>query len=252
MALTIQSLERGLDILTVIGKSGSPLSLVEIAEQFTIDKSSVFRLIKTLEGKGFVTQDKETKKYTLGHRVLELSGYFSESNAIERLIRPILKSVALRTHQNTHLAVIERQEVVFIAVEQPRDKVTLNLAVGTREPAGVTALGKALMAFQAEEETRALVAAMEFKQYTDRTIIGAKEMLIELDRVRKERVAYDREEYKTGIACIASPVMDHRRRAIYSIGISGPKELIIPHLDDYGAIVKQAGQEASLLMGYTE
>ena len=252
MASTIQSLDRGLEILLIIGKSGKPLSLNDISEHFSLDRSSVFRLIQTLMKKGFVVQESETKRYALGFRVLELSGYFTEYGNIERLMRPILRRVATHTHQNTHLAILDGAEVVFIAVEQPRDKITLNLSVGNREPVAVTALGKALMAFMEDDELRRFAGTIRFRRYTGSSVMTRAALLEELGKVREERVAFDLEEYKKGIVCVAAPVMDHRRKIVYSMGISGPKELIMPHLDEYGHAVRDAGIEASSLMGCPE
>lgn len=246
---TIQSLERGLEILSIIARTGSPMSLNDIAAQFTIDRSSVFRLINTLVKKGFVQQDEETKRYTLGYKVLELSGFFNEHSNIERLIRPILKRVVAATHQNTHLAVLDHSEVVFLAVEQPRDRITLNLSVGNREPTIATALGKAMLAFMDDGELDDILSKARFIKYTDNTIETPEKLMEVLKHARINRVAYDNEEYKPGIVCVAAPVLDHRKHALYSIGISGPRDLIQPHWEEYSKIVKDAGLEASALLG---
>jgi len=246
---TIQSLDRGLEILSIIARSGSPMSLNDIAGHFAIDRSSVFRLINTLVQKGFVQQDEETKRYSLGYKVLELSGFFNEISNIERLIRPILKRVVSVTHQNTHLAVIDGQEVVFLAVEQPRDRVTLNLSVGNREPLIATALGKAMLAFADEDELASVMDRANFIKYTENTIETPEKLKEVLKHVRINRVAYDNEEYKPGIVCVAAPVLDHRQHALYSIGISGPADLIRPHWEEYSRIVRDAGMEASGLLG---
>jgi len=249
---TIQSLERGLIILDIIGKAGRPLLLNEIAEHFTIDRSSVFRLIGTLAKNGFVIQDPETKRYAIGYRVLELSGCLSSQSYIENLMRPIMKRIVAATGQNTHLAVLDRTEVVFIAVEQPQDPVTLNITVGTREPAVVTALGKSLLAFSEPSELNALLAAAEFIPYTTKSIASAVELRKDLEAVRADLVARDDEEYRPGIICFAAPIFDHRDQACYSIGISGLRDAIRPHANDYQAIVMRAGAEASALMGHAQ
>ncbi len=248
---TIQSLERGLNILIILGNARSPMTLNEIAEHFSIDRSSVFRLIGTLVSSGFVRQDAETKRYTLGYRVLELSGAFSEQSHIESLIRPIMKSVCEATKQNTHLAVLDGSDVVFIAVEQPRDAVTINIAIGTREPSIDTALGRAILAFLQGNALDRTLDGARFTRYTSRSVTDAGELRLILDRVRKERLASDDEEFKPGIFCFAAPIFNHRRETIFSIGISGPVERIKPHSRSFGEIVKKAAIEASGLLGYS-
>ncbi len=248
---TIQSLERGLKILTILGSSDQPLSLNEIAGHFAIDRSSVFRLISTLVKNHFVQQDAETKKYTLGFRFMELAGSFNEQGKIESVIRPIISRICAATKQNTHLAVLEGADVVFLAVEQPRESISVNIAVGTREPAVATALGKAILSFRDSGILSALLDGADLLPYTERSILSKEVLRDELAMARKERIAFDREEYKSGIVCIAAPVVNYRGEALYSIGISGPSGLMMPHIDDFARVVRDAGIEASSKYGYT-
>lgn len=252
MGSTIQSLERGLDIIGVIARAGRPMSLTEISESFTIDRSSVFRLLSTLAKHSFVLQDPDTKRYSLGFRMLEYAGLYGEQSNVEGLIRPIMRRVLASTKQNTHLAILDGPEVVFIAVEQPKESISLNLSVGMREPSTVTALGRALLAFSDSDIVESALSAADYRKYTDRSPRSAKEVMRSLDVVKARRLAVDDGEYKKGIICYASPVLNHRKRAVFSIGISGPADLIKPFADSYAEIVRGAGMEASLLLGYPQ
>lgn len=224
--------------------------LNEIAEHFTIDRSSVFRLISTLVKNEFVVQHPETKRYSLGYHILELSGAFNNFSYTENLIQPLMKRIQAATNQNTHLAVLDGSEVLFLAVEQPRDHLSLNLSVGTREPAVVTALGKALLAFMPADELKSILTKIKYKKYTNKSVGSAAELKKNLEQVRRDHLAVDNEEYRSGIVCFAAPVFDHTRKVKFSIGISGLGDLIKPNADKYGALVKQAGMDASLLLGY--
>jgi len=247
---TIQSLERGLVILEILGKTKKPLLLNEITEHFSIDRSSVFRLISTLVQNGFVTQNPDTKKYTLGYRILELSGAFSDHSYIEKLIRPIMERVVAETRQNTHLAILDNHEVVFLAVEQPNDPITLNISIGTREPSTATALGKSLLAFHAPEKLDDILSGVTLKKYTPKSITSIPGLKKELGKVRKIRLAVDDEEYRSGIVCFAAPVFNHLGEVQYSIGISGLRDAIKPFTGKFGEIVRLSGIEASEILGY--
>ena len=250
MAKTIQSLERGLHILNIIGNSEKPLLLNEIAEHFPIDRSSVFRLISTLVQNDYVAQDPVTKSYSLGYRVVELSGVFSRFSHIESLIRPVMQQVIDSTGQNTHLALLDGDEVVFLAVEQPRDHLSLNISVGIREPALVTALGRSLLAFSDPKDRAALIKGAQFKPYTDKSILSSQALETALEKTRQDFLAVDDEEYRSGIVCIAAPVFNHNGQARYSIGISGLKALIDPCAKEFENVVRQAGKTASERLGY--
>ncbi|HQK07184.1 MAG TPA: IclR family transcriptional regulator [Spirochaetota bacterium] len=249
MAQLIQSLERGLRILEILGKSDKPLSLGEITQFFDIDKSSIFRLLSTLTQNNFVYQDAETKKYMLGFKIMELSGAFGEQTKIETFLRPVLKAVCDKTRQNTHLAILHGQEVVFIAVEQPRNGISMHISVGTREPVHATALGKVLIAFAQKNEQELLLQGISFTHYTPHTIVDGNEYRNHLISIVQNRYAVDDEEYRLGVVCIAAPVFNHRGEVEYSIGISGPKDQITPHIADYITVVQDAGAECSRLLG---
>lgn len=252
MAQVIQSLERGLKILEILGKSSTPLSLSEITRHFEIDRSSIFRLLGTLMQNNFVHQDPETKKYMLGFKIMELSGAFGEQTSIEKLLRPILKHICEKTRQNSHLAILDGNEVVFIAVEQPKQNLSMHISVGTREPAPPTALGKVLLAYKSEWDRNLILRTTTMKKFTQNTITSIKEYLRHLDAIRKNNFAVDKEEYRNGVICIAAPVFNHKGSVEYSIGISGAKEQIAPKFKTFTDIIINAGREASRLLGNPE
>ena len=248
MAATIQSLERGLLVLDILGSAEEPLSLNSVAEHFSIDRSSVFRLISTLLKCGYVTQDSRTKSYSLGYKILTLSRTLTNHSRVEELVRPIMRHILAMTGQNTHLAVLEGEWVVFLAVERPTDHLALNISVGSREPAVVTALGKSMLAFQSRGELDSLLSDHVFKRYTAKSVSSKERLKVELERVKKNRLATDDEEYRSGIMCFAAPIFDHENTVRYSIGISGLKAAIEPKSREYAGIVKQAGFDASDLL----
>ncbi len=251
MGTTIQSLERGLTILEILGNAGRPMVLNEIAEHFSLDRSSVFRLVATLVKSGFVIQDAETKQYSLGYKILQLSAALNSHSYVVDLLRPVIRTVQNQTNQNSHLAILDGDQVVFLAVEQPREHLSLHVSVGTREPSVVTALGKSLLAFLDEEELAKTLKNVRFEQYTPKSVMSASRLKKDLKAIRKSRLAFDDEEYRPGIVCFAAPVFDQKGEVLYSLGISGLREVIKPDQTRFGEIVKRAAEDASRLLGYT-
>jgi IclR family transcriptional regulator, KDG regulon repressor len=246
---TIQSLDRGIQILGILGRAQGPLALSEIAEHFELDRSSVFRLLGTLVKHGLASQDAETKRYTLGVRIIELAGAFGEQAHLDR-VRPLLRKICTETRQNAHLAYLDRAEVVFVAVEQPRRGMSIHIPVGTREPAFCTALGKALLAFLGEKELDRALAATTWTCFTKKTPVTPAHLKKELDAVRRQMLARDVEEYRKGIVCYAAPVIDNRGEARYSVGISGQCDSMRPHAKAFSEIIREAGREASIILGF--
>ncbi len=245
----IQSLDRGLKILQILGRSSKALSLNDIAREFEIDRSSVYRLISTLVKNNFVKQDPETKKYRIGFKVLELAGTFNEQTHIESVLRPIMNRICEETKQNTHLAIMDGHEVVFIAVDQPREHISVNIQVGTREPVAPTALGKALISFQHENVLNEFLDSVKLEKYTEYSITSRDEYRENIQLIQQTRLAVDNEEFKPGIICFAAPILNNRNEAQFSIGISGPGDLIKPSYDAFSEIIREAGLEASRLLG---
>jgi DNA-binding IclR family transcriptional regulator len=249
---TIQSLDRGLKILAILGKSDKPMTINDITGHFDMDRSSIFRLVSTLLKNNFVSQDEETKKYTLGFRFMELAGAFNEQTQIETILRPIMNKICLTTRQNTHLAVLDGNEVVFIAVEMPRDTISMNISIGTREPSTATALGKIHLAFMDEKARKKIIEKSQLTAFTNNTITSKNAFIEHLEIVRNNKIAEDNEEYKSGIICFAAPVFNHRKEVMYSIGISGPSGIIKPHFKEFAELIKNSGIDASKKFGYID
>lgn len=249
---TIKSLERGLLVLGVLGKASSPLSLNEITEHFDMDRSSVFRLLSTLVKHGYVIQDESSKRYSLGYTLLELSRTVQSYHSVETALRPVMRDICEKTKQNTHCGTLDGREVVFLAVELPKDTVTVNISVGTREPAAATALGRALLALLPEKERERISRSVDYLPYTPKAVKGPEELIGILAKAGEEGIAFDNEEYKEGIICFAVPVRNYTGTPVCSLGISGHRDTILPHYETYAAIVKEGGREASAILGWKE
>lgn len=245
----IKSLERGLLIIDILGRSRGKLSLNEIAEHFDLDRASVFRLLATLIKYGYVAQDPETKRYYLGYKILEHSATITGYTNIESSLRPIMRRVCAEPRQNTHCAALDGREVVFIAVELPRDTITVHISIGTREPAAATALGRAIIPFLPEREFEQFLSEEELPAYTKKSLRRSEDLRQVLLTVRETKVAIDEEEYKDTIICFAAPVFDPHGKVICSIGISGHRDSIRPNYHQFAEIIRRAGREASHQFG---
>ncbi|MGQ9842221.1 MAG: IclR family transcriptional regulator [Spirochaetota bacterium] len=139
--------------------------------------------------------------------------------------------------------------MIFIAVAKPRSSLSMHISVGTGEPAYSTALGKVLIAFMHHKKKELLLRNKKLRKYTPKTITSIDAYKKHLDSVVHNKYAIDNEEYRLGVVCIAAPVFNHRGVVDYSIGISGSREQICPTFDKYISIVKDAGAQASRLLG---
>lgn len=248
---TINSLDRALRILTILGERGVPMRVSDISRKLGIDKSTAYRIISTLRARDFVEQEADTRKYTLGLKVLEVAALKLRSIKLVPVAKPFLEELMLRTKEAVHMAVLAEGEIMYVDSEQCSGPFNVNTQVGGRAPLHSSAVGKALLAFRAVEDVNRIVAIKGLIRFTDRTIIGTEELHEHLAGVRKRGWAMDDEETHMGVRCLASPVFDHRGVVTASVGISGPvQHMTTERISFLGQLVKDAAAKISRRLGY--
>lgn len=249
-ATIIQSLDRGLRLLEEIGKSRIPVSLKGLASVLGIDRSSIFRLLSTLENRGYLEREEETKRYKLGYKILELSGELYVKIRIAEESRTYLEELASKTQEAAHLAIYSNGEVLFIEKADSTEVIAANMNIGRREPLHCTALGKVLLTFLSEETLNSILS-QGLKKWTENTIVEKDKLVQELKSVTEKGYAIDDEEYKIGMRCIASPIYDYRGKIIAAMGISGPaSRIMIEKMEVMTETVKEVAARFSLRLGY--
>ncbi len=232
----VQSLERALDILEVLGHSESELGVSEIGLSVGLANGTVHRLLSTLAQRGYARQVLDNRKYTLGPKAITLA-----SSARERLgplARPYLRELMEVSQESANLAALDKNSVVYIEqVAAPR-MVRMFTEPGNRVPPHASGTGKVLLAYQPPEAVPAILGRGKLTRFTSSTITDVGRLREELERIRERGYAMDSEETEEGVRCVAAPVLGAEGRVVAAISISGPAgrldderlEEIIPHL----------------------
>lgn len=248
----IQSLDKGLYLLEVVEQANRPITLGELWAKLHWDKATIHRLLATLERRGYLLRDQETKQYSLGLKIYGLYNALRRNLDIQRITRPYLLSLAETTGESAHLAVVVERYVVFIDRYSSSEILSVNTQIGAREPLYCTALGKAYLAFQ-EENTLEQLYPVELEAYTQRTITTISKLKKHLDLVRQSGYAVDDEEYIDGIRCISAPILNEFKAPIAMIGISGPKYRLPDRaVEEHGQAIKEIALKISRHCGYVE
>jgi len=249
-ARLINSLSRGVEILRLLAESDVPLGVTEVAEQLAVDPSTAYRLLATLEHGSLVSQEPDSKKYSVGYGVLEIANALLRRMSVVSAADPFLRQIATRRGESTHVAVLDGARAVFVARQSGAGILRVETTVGSSEPAYCTAVGKALLCDHSEEELRRIYAE-PMTRYTPTTITSIADLVVELQRVRRNGFAYDDEELHPGVRCLACPVRDYRGRVVAAFGISMPATRltrdIIPALSHE---VGMASDAISAQLGY--
>jgi DNA-binding IclR family transcriptional regulator len=249
----IQSVSRALDILEAFTPGQEQLGVTELSRKLRLHKNNVFRLLATLETRGYVEQDHATGNYRLGMRTFEVASVFLHHLGLVRQARPVLEQLARETDETTYLAVLEGPSVVCLDMVETGQPVRTVGHLGRRLPAHATALGKAQLAFRSHEELDELWKRHEPSPITARTLSVPSRLEEELARVAQEELAVEDEELEPGVRALATPVRDYARRVVGAIGLRGPAVRLTPErLDgELAARVRAAGLALSRRLGHT-
>lgn len=219
-----QSLARALRILGELGEQ--PRSLDELAATLNVHKTTVLRLLRTLEADRFVSRD-ERHRFALGSRLFELGSAALEQHAVRDAATPHLNRLGRETGgQAVHLAALENDAPVYIAKVESTSSVRMYSRVGLPAPLHATAVGKVLASELGEGRLTAVLAATDFRPFTDNTITDPAVFRAALAEVRERGWAEDDAEHEELIHCIAAPVRDSTGRIIAAVSISVPEVIL--------------------------
>lgn len=221
---------------------GKELGIREMARRSGLARSSVHRLVHELEEIGFLSRNPQTGRYRLGLRLLQYGGLFQLQSELVRQALPILKALMHQTGETVHLATLEGNQVVYLVKLEGPKSIPMPSWVGWRNPAHCTAVGKALLAFQ-EPPVFDRVVAQGLRRFTANTIVEPERLLAELERVRREGVAFDCEERRPGLRCVGAPILVRGGVAAASLSVAGPADrFTAARMDQLALLVREAAQ----------
>lgn len=247
----IQSVDRALSVLCQFNAQVRYLGITELSQLLGLPKSTVHGLVKTLEARGFLTQNPENGKYQLGVKVYELGMVYSNTVELQSAARNAANRLAARYEEAVHLAIYVGGMVVYIMKTEFKGKLVAFPRVGASIPAYATAVGKVLLAALPDSDIEKY-REDELYPFTSNTITSVEALRAELAKVREQGYAVDNEETLVGIACVGAPVFDRQGRVVAALSISGPADKILG--DCHSQLVKdviQAARETSRNLGYT-
>lgn len=221
MSESIRAVERALDVLSCFSHQTPELSMTQISEQTNINKSTVHRLLASLEGKRFVERDPATGLYRLGLRSLQMAYLALEHNDLRRLAAPFMNRLSQQYRENVNLAVLDGSDVIYIHIIDSPQNVKLAAAIGQRLPSFCTASGKAILAYLSEEKLSHILAS-GMPGYTPNTIQSPEAYFDAMRRTRERGFAVSEQEYEVGINAVAAPICTGSTEPVASISVAGP------------------------------
>jgi IclR family transcriptional regulator, KDG regulon repressor len=214
------AVDRTLDILEFMARNPKPYGATELSRALKIPLNSIFRIVKRLTERDYTIQDPVTGGYQLSTRVFSLGMSLYTRYELRHRSRPHLEWLCRETSETCQIQVPRGDKVLVLDTMNPEVEFYLRVVPGSLVHYHASAFGKAILAFENEERITEILPA-RLPHLTPKTIEMRTELINSLAKVRATGLAYDDEEYTSGILCIGSPVFNVEGKVVAGLGITG-------------------------------
>ncbi|OVZ56318.1 IclR family transcriptional regulator [Pigmentiphaga sp. NML080357] len=247
----VPGLERGLRVLCEVGKGDGTVTAPDLARRLGVPRTTVFRLLATLERLGFVQRAENGRDYSLGMAVLRLGFEYLASLELTQLGAPLLERVRNEFNLSCHLVVRDGPDIVYVAKAAANTPLASSVNVGTRLPAHATVLGRVLMAEMALDELRALYPDGTLAAVNSFTPRSVEELHALLQRDRRRPYLLHEGFFESGISTLAAPVRTQGGAIVAALGVAMPAvPLEDSRLERLARSVCDSAAELSSLLNY--
>jgi IclR family transcriptional regulator, pca regulon regulatory protein len=243
------SLARGLAVIQAFTQRQRDLTVSQISVKTGFSRAAVRRCLYTLAKLGFAATD-DSRHFHLRPRVLALGHSYISSMPLAAMAQPILENVSHILHESCSIATLDRTEIVYIARANVTRIMSIDLVVGSRLPAFCTSMGRILMADLSAEKLDEFLGRVEFKRYTERTVVNAEKLRQLLRLVQRNGFSIVDQELESGLRSMAVPVRDSAGRVVAALNVGTHAQRVsiqdlqvrfLPHL-------KAAAEELSMVV----
>jgi IclR family pca regulon transcriptional regulator len=214
----VQSLARGLAVIRAFTAETPELTLSEVARATGLTRAAARRFLLTLVDLGYVRTD--GRLFALSPRVLELGYAYLSSLSLPEVAEPHLERLVAEVHESASVAVLDDEDVVYVARVATSRIMRVTINIGTRFPAYCTSMGRVLLAGLSPSELDAYLARADLRRFTPRTVTTPAVLRAELDRVRAQGWAMVDQELEEGLRSIAAPIRDRSGAVVAAANIS--------------------------------
>ena len=245
---TVLSLHKAVDILFLLQQEGE-LGVTEISRALGMNKSTVHRILTTLEKRNLICQSNSTGKYWFGLKLYSLGMTIRENLPIQSIAAPYLRALSDEFNETVHLSVLDISlggypKLMIIDKTQSSQILSLTPSLGSGKPCHCSAMGKCLLAFSSEEDIQKFTKH-KLLRYTKKTITDWNELIHQLYTIREDGYAIDDQETEIGLTCVGSPILNKRGEVLAAISLSGPTSRITDDIPEIIEAVKRTARNIS-------
>lgn len=214
----VQSLARGLKVLTAFSREQPRMSLSEVARATELTRATARRLLITLEHLGYV--DSDGRQFRLTPQVLDIGYAYLSSLGVDEVAEPYMEELVEQLQESSSATVLDDTQIVYVARVPTKRIMTVSLGLGSRLPAYCTSMGRVLLAHLAPDDRDHRLDRSEIVAHTAKTVTDRAELVAILDQVREDGYALVDGELEIGVRSIAAPLRDRNGRVVAAMNVS--------------------------------
>jgi DNA-binding IclR family transcriptional regulator len=241
----IAVLDRSIDLLEAMAHAGGPVGVTELSKRIDSTKSATFRILATLEARGYVRRVAETGKYQLGLSLVHLGQSALGRIDLRSIARPVLEDLHRRFNETVNLGVLSGGRIVYVDMVESDHGLRMSARVGAHDNIHSTAIGKAILANLPEVQQDAVLEG-PLPARTTHTLTTPEQLKYEIERIRVSGFSRDRGENEYGACCFGAPIFDSQGNVTAAISVSGPDTRLTGEVaEDVAVAVRIAAQDIS-------
>ncbi|MFS0862672.1 IclR family transcriptional regulator [Fredinandcohnia sp. 179-A 10B2 NHS] len=207
-------------ILNYLSSVEQPQSLQQIAKETALTSSTALKILDTLQYIGYVKKDDETKKFSIGTRIIQYANKAINQAQIKDIAQPYLEILRKQTTETVHLGMLDKNKIVYISKLESYNPVALYSSVGKSIPLYCSAMGKSILADCSNQEIDNYLNENELLPKTVNTITTREEFFEEINLIRKNGYAFDNGEHELDIFCVgASITVNEQNFGAFSVSV---------------------------------
>jgi len=246
----IRSIERAFAVLQAFTVEKPMLTLDELSLHTRLPRSTVYRILCTLEGIGVVKFDQNSSRYKLGLRLFDFMGLLTSAIDVTQEAEEILNNLNKSTSQTVCMAVKDETEIVCVYGKENNFGLKYSSFMGERRPYLYGVLGPILLAFEPEDQIERILN-IPIPQSTPYTVTDKDQIRQRLQKIKKEYIFVESDETSIGVTGIGAPIFNAKEEVIAAIGVIGPTaQLMNDELTRIKHLTFEAAEKISMQMGY--
>ncbi|HKE31642.1 MAG TPA: IclR family transcriptional regulator [Candidatus Angelobacter sp.] len=235
------AVKRTLAILETLDSSRRGLNISEMSRKLELPKSSVHVLMATLEQLGYIQKDNGSNNYFLGLKTYAFGRGMMNNLSLAEIALPHMRALVNELKLTSHLAVLDKDQGVFIQKVESPSLICFDTYVGRRMDLHCTGVGKVILAYESEDVLKRFFSKKSYIRYTNKTITSPRRLRQEINKVRQSGFAIDDEEEELEVRCVAVPVFNQAAKFAAALSVTGTLgQIPLPTIQSAADALKKA------------